>query len=1163
MAVTSFTVSPTSGFVYGTEFLTTNTSPNKNILRFVWDFGDGSNLYYTQQPTHIYQLPGSYTISLSSIDPNGVLETFNTNIFVEYLYRDYITFTNIPENYSNPGKKQISTFKFNVVSSQITPILKVNLFVANSKSIPYEQVKDYKWNFLIPTWKFLDSNDNFITSLNLPITPLYYNNNVVGVSSTGEFFYVDSTSTGDPTKNCPLLITATLETSGTIYKRDSNINNYSSYANNKSVTTGVVWFVNDLTPDLLKITGNYIDNIHPQKWVGVKIPTMITCHSSLANKLPGGDPTVSEILFNYPQNNNLGNSALVNVTLQDTNNTPFELKYQNVENAPLFFQQKDSNNNDVGGFIFTSISSRLSGLNTTIAGYTTAYNDFSNYTVQDFPYPGPLAPQPSVWVSNPSRNTLNKITLLPYSETCNSISYYKTNKLLVDGYIRQIDVPFSKSDSTFNYNTSGSSGIYGLAIDPRDYSVYAADGDTDCLYKFNTTGALISTLSLSSTLSVTIATSSVTANSTTSAAVIAAIQAIDPTPETYEIEFTGPDSAIFTFQVSVTSGIIYNPEEERLTPASISLDQDYNLWVSLFNSVSVLKFDDKFNFLFSAVPNNSSNLSNVYDYISDGDFVNKPPVVQTDRNNNCWTAYSHPLCSFLVQYETNGSLIADIILPNNSVPVDLAINSENNLWVANSYNTTPFFGSIELYDTQTTNLLSSFTGFSRPSYLALDRNNNLWFTHNINDIGFINSRTGELKLWQTNTNNSTVTFIEQNTPYYLQPENEQYDETVGGFAIDVYNRIWFIDSYNNYAWTIPVSTNLTELTARTFKIRPDSVLGYYTDPINFSTIIDENPNYKSAQAFGDWTGNQWYQKYTNILTLSALPISGISTPFSIFPLTNNYEIRKVNDSFDTGDYFYSLALPEILKTNNNLFKKLLPGVVGDGKETFYQDPGQEIYEKIANFTINNSDVDTCNIQQLLSLADQTATSHSNYDLDLPVNIKKIINLASIPHTKLWGTKDMNIILNESLGNELNTFTDYITADTFIILRNKFDTSLHLVKVPPISSTIPGDITPVVQTVTLSGDNDSVIYSTSISRPTVVYPLSVYEGHGFIQPVFSNYIFYNVNAQYLNTYIENIIDWDSEFTTLTPQQSTYEEWFGDNGIIEKNFNYYLTKNLVVE
>ena len=44
-----------------------------------------------------------------------------------------------------------------------------------------------------------------------------------------------------------------------------------------------------------------------------------------------------------------------------------------------------------------------------------------------------------------------------------------------------------------------------------------------------------------------------------------------------------------------------------------------------------------------------------------------------------------------------------------------------------------------------------------------------------------------------------------------------------------------------------------------------------------------------------------------------------------------------------------------------------------------------------------------------------------------------------------------------------------------------------------------------------------------------------------------------------TNINNVIDWDSEYTTLDKTLSA--DWYTDNGLIEKFFNYILTKNLL--
>lgn len=1082
MPSTSFTVSLTSGYVYGTEFVFTNTSTDRSLHRYIWNLNDNSNFKYSESITHIFEYPGLYNVTLSSIRYDGYIETFTQNISVDYLYRDYISFTEIPDTYSDPGLHTNKPFKIKVVSSQPKQPLNVNLFVANSKSIPYQEIANKKWNFLIPSWKFLDKNKNFITSLSVAPEPIFYNNKVVGVSGTQEFYFIDSISTNDPLKNCPLLITATLQTSSFIFNTDSSVYDYYSYANNKSVTTGITWFINDITPDLLKITGNYIDDIYPLKWVDVKIPIMITYHSNRSLKLPDADNTISEILFGHPSTNALGSITPLKLNLQDKNFTPFVSSDQIVENEPLYFQKTDSNVHDIGGYIFTTITSKQSADQATITGYTTAYVDYTDYINQQFPYPGAYSPQPTVWISNPTRNTLNKITYLPYPNNCEAINYYKENKLLVDGYIKQVNVPSIVSDSTYNYYMSGFSGIYSMAIDPRRYELIAADGELDCIYKFSTEGQLLSTL-----------------------------------------------------QLSTVPGIgNYAKSEQGLTPGSLSLDKDYNIWVTLFNSVSVLKFDKNFNFLFVTVPTYLEN----YDEIFDGDFIYKPPVVQTDKENNAWVAYSHPLCSTLVSYDKDGYILTNITLPQYSSPVDLAIDSQNNVWVANSYNTLNPYGSIIQFK-NSGELLNFYQGFTRPSYLAIDRDNNIWFTHGIKNIGVINPQTQTQNLWQVNNNESQVTFTPLPSYSYIDDSEFQDDEIIGGFAIDVYNRIWYINSYNNYAWTLSATTNLSDLTARAFKIKPDSTIGYYTEITSGTTIIDENNNYKSAQAFGDWTGNQWYQKYTNILTLSARAISGISIPFEISKLQNFYEIRKVNDSFNMSEYFESLAYPEILKNNNTLFNVFLPTVLGTGDNSYYQDIGRTAYEKIANFVINNADIETCNIDKLLNFAEQTATPKLNYDLDLPIQIKNLLDLTSIHKSKLWGQKETVPTLNESLSSVLNPLTDVVTVNSFIVLKNKYDGTLYLVKVPP------------------QLNENSVEFITEEST----YPLSGLQLPDFIQPLFNNYLIYKYAPQYPQNFVENIIDWDSEFTTLSPSQSSSKEWFGDNGIVEKNFHYYLLKNLV--
>lgn len=1362
MIQANFTVSPLTGSVLATEFTVTNLTTGSSVQQYTWDFGTGELTYNTINPTNVYNYPGIYIINLTAVNFDGETSTYSQQVSVELEYRDYIRFSQIPERFADPGKQTSIPFKIEIVSSNPDKPLIVDLFASNSKSIPYQFASE-RWSQLTPTWKFLDKDQNFVTSLSVESVPVYKNNIVVAVSGTTEFYYVDSQSNGDPTQNCPILITATLQTSGFSNPQDSNIYSYDSYANNKTVRAGVIWQVNDLFPTLLKVTGNYIDDINSKQWNGIKIPVLITAHSNRTQILSGSEDSISEIIFSYPSSNIIGNLSPVALTLSNLTSSDYT-----IDEAPLFFQNTDSNGFQTGGYIFTTVTGLTSISATSITAQTTAITEFVYNN--EFPYPRGFAPNTSVWVSNPSKNTLNKITLVPDPGTCNTINYFKDNNILTDGIIKEVQVPALSTSNTFNYTLSGFSGIYSVAIDPRNYDIVAADAELDRLYRFSNTGELLKIFELSSIgdfdprkklyefwtwktpaqemsatrfafykpvpISSNIANYVVTLGGVIQPTEVTevypyeggirllvypglgvpfnqdtyppqdldfnVIQLFNPTlpskyisslsywttsspvntttftltnnpslssnPGYYMISIDGilqrPDSyfidnvtktvtfdnpapanttvhvlympeilppAIWTntFTTAMTSisltgdsnyqaddqssfivnigGVLQNPENYKhnlntqsldfnttlpvnvpisitqlsipdtientaaYTPAYISLDKNYNIWVSLFNTVSVLKFDPNFNLLFSVAPsgikwptrawvNNptgidyqasrfgeisrmSSLTSNeTIDRYTD-EFFLKPPVVETDKNNNCWVTYANPLCCLLVKYNETGTPITQIELNQYNVPINLTINSDNNIWVSNfhgsSYTYTSLSGNIQLYDTNTSQLLKTVTNISRPGYIALDRNNNLWFTHSLRRIGYYNTTTNTLCAWTLELSGgfsvyATPSSLEANLETFDELENEE-DEHLGGLAVDVYNRVWVLDSLQNFAWIISATPNFNQAPIRYFKIIPDATIGYYPDITTGSTQIvsDDFYYYRSAQATGDWTGNRWYQKYANPQAISAIAVMGVSTPFEIAEFTNKHQIKRVNESFNTAEYYKSLALPEVLNTNTVLFDKFFPAAVGTGYLSANEDSGQITYERIANFVQNHSDVETCNIDQLLSLAEETAVPASDYAAIYPTDIRNMLDIGSITRTKLWGIKDEVPILTQSIGTQYNVQTDSLTAGTKIILKSKFDSSLSLLSVPPL---ITGEL---------------------------IYPLEQFGGYGLIEPVIVNYLFYNFEPAYTGNYVENIIDWKSPYTTQSITASTLEEWYGDGGSLETAFRYLLTKNLFLK
>lgn len=1065
-----FAVSTLVGDVYATEFTFVNTtSSSTDIRQVVWDFGDNSNLVYNVDTiTHIYFAPGIYQVSLSVT--NNIGETFSTTkiIEVDLAYRDYVHFREVPDTFADPGTFPKTPFKVEVLTTQITnPVIHLNLFCTNSNSIPYEFVPE-QWSFLNPTWKFTDKNFNFVTSLSVEGIPVYKNNKVVALSGLTEFYFYDSSSTGNPKNNCPLLLNCVLEVSGATNPLDFANYPYPSYSNNKNVRTAALWYVNDVSPDLLKVTSNYITTIPQTNWQNIKVPFLITAHGDRSYKIPGAQSSISNILFTYPKVNDSLNEQPITVTIPQYNQGDYIL-----DEEPLSFKALDTNNFRTGGYIFTTFTPLQTGNSLYLQVSATVFTD-TDYSSEKFPYYGDLTPNSFVVVSNPEQNTLNKITLIPYLNNCTDINYFKNEQILTDGYIKEIPVPAISSTSSFNYFMSGFSGIYSIAIDPRDYSILACDAEADKIYKFSSTGTILSTLQLSS--------------------------------------LEGLNSVLSAY-----------------TPSSISLDKNYNFWVTLFNTVSVLKFDENFNLLFNKVP----DIGLPYNTILDDDFLIKPPVVETDKDNNCWVSYAHPLCSFLVKYDSLGNVLNQIVLQQYAVPVALAVDYYNNIWVANTYNVLSGTGSIQKYDTNDYTLITNITGIPRPGYIAVDEDNNLWFTHSINGLGCHNTFNQHTTFWKlSNANATTIPYLSD----FIDNEVFINDENLQGVGVDFYNRVWVVDSFNNKTYVITPSNGTfnTNTDYRPIAIRPNSTVGYFIDPSTGSVFTESNPAYKyrSAQATGDWTGYKWYQKYISFSELSSKNITGTSNTFSIKPLINEYEIRRINESFDTANYLKTLALPEILQNNNILWGSFFPATVGNSQLSSNEDIGQITYERIANFLNNHADIDTCNVDQLQSLAQLVDVPALNYAAELPTEIKRMLDIGSIQRYRLYGIQDLTPILKNSLGNQLNTSSALLTAGTKIILKSKLDNSISLITVPLLSTNL-------------------------------VYPLSNFEGIGFVQPILTNYQFFEFVPEYSNTFIENIIDWTSTFTTLNSTVSTFEQWYGDNGVLEETFNYLLTKNLFLK
>ena len=1059
---TNFTISPSSqqGDVYGTEFtFTANLPLFYNV--FAWNFGDNNIEYNSSSVTHTYDYPGIYTVGLSAWTDYGLFVTDKATVNVDYVHRDAIMFDHVPTSYGTPGLPSSEPFVVSLTSAKIDQPLSIVLQSLNTNSVPHYAVPD-KWRFITPNWRFVDASTNQILEgpIVLSATPIYKNSKVVATKATASFYYIDDLSTGtDPNNSCPLLLAATLSTENFTYPPESLIYPYASYSNSEVARAVIAWQINDIVPTKLKITENFINDVYPIKWANVPIPVMITCEfdSSLVASF-GSVSDISTTALSYPRTNELGAVSPVVLSLSSNNVTLISGVHYFVEEPSLYFKATDEYNNTASGYIFTTITP-LSPINSTVVvtASTIASNQIDTTNSFGFPVGYPIYPE--VYISHPSKSTINRINIVTYPKSCENVNYYKNLGILVDGIVSFLTVPTLTSTDLVNYTLSGTAAVYGMAFNPIKNRLYTCDADQNFLTSYESGTVLLTSINLSSTVG-----------------------------------------------------------SQTLAPSYISIDEDNNVWVSLFDNQKILKFDSELNFLLSAIPTTTMPISSYVPGFGGGagQFLVSPPIVETDMDSNVWACYAHSLSSMLVKFDSNGTELFQVSsLSISSVPISLAINVTNGIWVACSQT-----NSLMHFTSEGT-LVETVTGFLRPSYIAIDRSNNVWVTHGYDFCSVYNTTTTVISTWKVSTDPQYITSI---TSYTSADIAKSYNENEiwGGLATDVYDRVWVVDSANNAA---AVFSPEDPTNFRIFEVVPPADTNYVLMPNdNFVTNIPSD-NARSAQAGGDWTGNRWYQKYSGAYRSTS--IKGISVPFTVYDLDNSFQIAKVNEEFDCAAYFKSLALPEILSQNTKLFDEFFAAVVGDGNPT-QESAGRVVYERIANFVANRGDFETAEIDALLSFANEMAVDSQTFGSNFPVAVKRLLNLCSVPKHQLRGIPNLEADVTNNVGPILSE-TSLITADNYYFIKDrKYDTY-------------------------------QLVYANTRDGYTT-YPLVSVEVEGLRTPILDNYYFFEYNEQNSNGYVGNLINWDSDYTTISYNLSTNEEWYGDGGLIETMFNNLLTKQL---
>jgi len=333
-----------------------------------------------------------------------------------------------------------------------------------------------------------------------------------------------------------------------------------------------------------------------------------------------------------------------------------------------------------------------------------------------------------------------------------------------------------------------------------------------------------------------------------------------------------------------------------------------------------------------------------------------------------------------------------------------------------------------------------------------------------------------------------------------------------------------------------------------------SVLSSYTTPRIYNVPVDQySDGLQEFQAIGDWNGYNWLNKYAAPVS-TIRTITGASSLFNIYPGTGEFGIMKINENWDASGYYKSLRFQETMLDKQVFFEQFLGVILGDAEAQPYE-LGKTVYEKIANFVDNNSDVDKVNINQLISFCRELTVDFERHNYTLPSQIQRLVDLLSIKQSVLWGRPNTYALNFDSRGTTIANNTYGINLSSII----------------DITTGLITNGTPIVAYELFSGTY-KVVNTNYIGTDTSMYgvpiPLSAYSpdwGWGLVAPdnvtgtaISSYYNFYNYNPVQDNTYYNNIIDWNNPLTTLTPFNSSYNTWSSDNGIIQNAISYELSK-----
>jgi hypothetical protein len=286
-----------------------------------------------------------------------------------------------------------------------------------------------------------------------------------------------------------------------------------------------------------------------------------------------------------------------------------------------------------------------------------------------------------------------------------------------------------------------------------------------------------------------------------------------------------------------------------------------------------------------------------------------------------------------------------------------------------------------------------------------------------------------------------------------------------------------------------------------------------------------------------------YSPLQMVLSASALikvnnvnyTLTGVSAPFDIHRFENFHQFyRKGEDK----------TIYDLLKQYSHFDFDYLPNmnsymsaIAGSG------DSLGRLYDKIINLPKDTADIDLCTIDFVHNHALEIDANIDDYNLDFPEELKRVMNMFSMPLQKLIGTRcvcNTNFDCSNYCGKnrcgvcgydkksnlgEQITFAQYVTAGQTILFR----------------------------------ENGAEVYEfLPITNSTLLADLSA-------SPVYekglTNFCYYQWNSTSQNNPYGGQVDYKNPNTMLSRDLSAANDFYKENGVVEEMINYILTKNIL--